>query len=163
MKGYAVSYNRINDVSADIQTGYYEALRSIFKHDYDKAKELLDKNCILGHTPSMYALAGVYEETGDDKSATELYRQAMSAGYLPGEFVYDMKQMYQGVNNLSIFESRGESKAFPAFEELAERLFLRQRRCAHCMIRTFSKKSNVGAAIVNGLGERHSSDHDCRQ
>ncbi len=37
----------------------YEALRSIFKHDYDKAKELLDKNCILGHTPSMYALAGV--------------------------------------------------------------------------------------------------------
>lgn len=151
---YAVSYNRINDVSADIQTGYYEALRSIFKHDYDKAKELLDKNCTLGHTPSMYALAGVYEETGDDKSATELYRQAMSAGYLPGEFVYDMKQMYQGVNNLSIFESRGESKAFPAFEELADKGYLpAAEMCSLYDSGTFSKKSNVGAAIVNGLAK----------
>lgn len=151
---YAVSYNRTNDVSADIQTGYYEALRSIFKHDYDKAKELLDKNCTLGHTPSMYALAGVYEETGDDKSATELYRQAMSAGYLPGEFVYDMKQMYQGVNNLSIFESRGESKAFPAFEELADKGYLpAAEMCSLYDSGTFSKKSNVGAAIVNGLAK----------
>lgn len=151
---YAVSYNRTNDVSADIQTGYYEALRSIFKHDYDKAKELLDKNCTLGHTPSMYALAGVYEETGDDKSAIELYRQAMSAGYLPGEFVYDMKQMYQGVNNLSIFESRGESKAFPAFEELADKGYLpAAEMCSLYDSGTFSKKSNVGAAIVNGLAK----------
>lgn len=121
---YAVSYNRMNNVPADIQADYYMALRSIFKHDFDKAKELLDKNCSLGHTPSMYALADVYEETGDDKSATELYRQAMAAGYLPGEFVYQMRQMYQGINSLTIFESRGESKAFPAFEALADKGYL---------------------------------------
>lgn len=140
---YAVSYNRTNDVSADIQTGYYEALRSIFKHDYDKAKELLDKNCILGHTPSMYALAGVYEETGDDKSATELYRQAMSAGYLPGEFVYDMKQMYQGVNNLSILKAAGNQKHFLPLKSLRTKAISRQWRCAHCMIPGHSPRNQM--------------------
>ena len=151
---YAVSYNRMNDVPADILTDYYEALRLIFKHNYDRAKELLDKNSSLGHTPSMYALAGVYEETGDNQSAMELYRQSMDAGYLPGEFVYDMKQMYQGINKLTVFESRGESKAFPAFEALAHKGYLpAQDMCALYDAGTFAKESNVGAAIVNGMAK----------
>lgn len=151
---YAVSYNRMNDVPAEILADYYEALRSVFKHNYDRAKELLDKNCSLGHTPSMYALAGVYEETGDNKSAMELYRQAMYAGYLPGEFVYDMKQMYQGIDNLSVFTSRGESKAFPAFEELADKGYLPAAdMCALYDSGTFEKESNVGAAIVNSMAK----------
>ncbi len=62
----------------------------------------------------------VCRETGDDKCNRTL--PSGDVRRIPaGEFVYDMKQMYQGVNNLSIFESRGESKAFPAFEELADK------------------------------------------
>lgn len=149
---YAVSYNRMNYVPIDIQTDYYEALRLVLKQEYDRAKELLDKNRSLGHTPSMYALAGVFEETGDNRSAMELYKQSMDASYLPSEFVYDMKQMYQGLNNLTVFETRGESKAFPAFEALAHKGYLpAQDMCALYDAGTFAKESNVGAAIVNGM------------
>ena len=151
---YAVSYNRTNDVPEGIRTDYYEALRLIFKQDYDGAEKLLDKNCSLGHTPSMYALAGVYEESGDNRAAMELYKRSMEAGYLPSEFVYDMKQMYKGINNLTVFESRGESKAFPAFESLADKGYLPARyMCTLYDAGTFSKKSNVGAAIVNSIAE----------
>lgn len=151
---YAVSYNRMNDVPEGIQADYYEALRLIFKQDYDRAGKLLDKNCSLGHTPSMYALAGVYEVRGDNQSAMDLYKCSMEAGYLPSEFVYDMKQMYKGINNLTVFESRGESKAFPAFESLADKGYLPARyMCTLYDAGTFSKKSNVGAAIVNSIAE----------
>lgn len=126
----------------------------IFKQDYDGAKKLLDKNCSLGHTPSMYALAGVYEESGDNRAAMELYKRSMEAGYLPSEFVYDMKQMYKGINNLSVFESRGESKAFPAFEALADKGYLpAQYMCASYDAGTFAKESNVGAALVNSIAK----------
>lgn len=151
---YAVSYNRMNDVPKGIRTDYYEALRLIFKQDYDWAERLLDKNCSLGHTPSMYALAGVYEESGDNKAAMELYKRSMEAGYLPSEFVYDMRQMYKGINNLSVFESRGESKAFPAFEALADKGYLpAQYMCALYDAGTFAKESNVGAALVNSIAK----------
>lgn len=151
---YAVSYNRTNDVPEGIRTDYYEALRLIFKQDYDEAEKLLDKNCSLGHTPSMYALAGVYEESGDNRAAMELYKRSMEAGYLPSEFVYDMKQMYKGINNLSVFESRGESKAFPAFEALADKGYLpAQYMCASYDAGTFAKESNVGAALVNSIAK----------
>ena len=151
---YAVSYNRTNDVPEVIQTDYYEALRLFFKQDYDGAEKLLDKNCSLGHTPSMYALAGVYEESGDKRAAMELYKRSMEAGYLPSEFVYDMKQMYKGINNLSVFESRGESKAFPAFETLADKGYLpAQYVCELYDAGTFAKKSNVGAALANSMAE----------
>lgn len=151
---YAVSYNRMNDVPEGIQAVYYEALRLIFKQDYDMAEKLLDKNCALGHTPSMYALAGVYEVRRDDQAAMDLYKRSMEAGYLPSEFVYDMKQMYKGINNLTVFESRGESKAFPAFESLADKGYLPARyMCTLYDAGTFSKKSNVGAAIVNSIAE----------
>ena len=151
---YAVSYNRTNDVPEGIRTDYYEALRLIFKHDYDGAEKLLDKNCSLGHTPSMYALAGVYEESGDKRAAMELYKRSMEAGYLPSEFVYDMRQMYKGINNLSVFESRGESKAFPAFEALADKGYSpAQYMCALYDAGTYAKKSNVGAALMNGIAE----------
>lgn len=151
---YAVSYNRTNDVPEGIRTDYYEALRLIFKQDYDGAEKLLDKNCSLGHTPSMYALAGVYEESGDNQAAMELYKRSMEAGYLPSEFVYDMRQMYKGINNLSVFESRGESKAFPAFEALADKGYLpAQYMCALYDAGTFAKESNVGAALVNSIAK----------
>lgn len=151
---YAISYNRTNDVPEGIRTDYYEALRLIFKQDYDGAEKLLDKNCSLGHTPSMYALAGVYEESGDNRAAMELYKRSMEAGYLPSEFVYDMKQMYKGINNLSVFESRGESKAFPAFETLADKGYLpAQYMCASYDAGTFAKESNVGAALVNSIAK----------
>jgi len=151
---YAVSYNRMNDIPEGIQAVYYEALRLIFKQDYDMAEKLLDKNCALGHTPSMYALAGVYEVRRDDQAAMDLYKRSMEAGYLPSEFVYDMKQMYKGINNLTVFESRGESKAFPAFESLADKGYLPARyMCTLYDAGTFSKKSNVGAAIVNSIAE----------
>ena len=151
---YAVSYNRTNDVPEGIQTDYYEALRLFFKQDYDGAEKLLDKNCSLGHTPSMYALARVYDERGDNRAATELYKRSMEAGYLPSEFVYDMRQMYKGINNLSVFESRGESKAFPAFERLADKGYLpAQYMCALYDAGTYAKKSNVGAALVNSIAK----------
>ena len=151
---YAVSYNRMNDVPEEIQVDYYEALRLIFKQDYDGAGKLLDKNCSLGHTPSMYALARVYEVRGDNKSAMDLYKCSMEAGYLPSEFVYDTRQMYKGINNLTVFESRGESKVFPAFVALADKGYLpAQYMCALYDAGTFAKKSNVGAAIVNSIAE----------
>ena len=151
---YAVSYNRMNDVPEGIQADYYEALRLIFKQDYDMAEKLLDKNCTLGHTPSMYALAGVYEVRRDDQAAMDLYKRSMEAGYLPSEFVYDMRQMYKGINNLTVFESRGESKAFPAFEALADKVYLpAQYMCSLYDAGTFAKKSNVGAAIVNSIAK----------
>ena len=151
---YAVSYNRMNDIPEGIQADYYEALRLIFKQDYDMAEKLLDKNCSLGHTPSMYALAGVYEVRKDDQAAMDLYKRSMEAGYLPSEFVYDMKQMYKGINNLSVFESRGESKAFPAFEALADKGYLpAQYMCASYDAGTFAKESNVGAALVNSIAK----------
>lgn len=151
---YAVSYNRTNDVPEGILTDYYEALRLIFKQDYDGAEKLLDKNCSLGHTPSMYALAGVYDERGDKRAAMELHKRSMEAGYLPSEFVYDMKQMYKGINSLPGFESRGESKALPAFEALADKGYPpAQYVCALYDAGTFAKKSNVGAALVNGIAE----------
>ena len=151
---YAVSYNRTNDVPEGIRTDYYEALRLIFKQDYDGAEKLLDKNCSLGHTPSMYALAGVYEESGDNRAAMELYKRSMEARYLPSEFVYDMRQMYKGINNLTVFESRGESKAFPAFEALADKGYLpAQYMCASYDAGTFAKESNVGAALVNSIAK----------
>ena len=37
---YAVSYNRMNDVPEGIQADYYEALRLIFKQDYDRATDV---------------------------------------------------------------------------------------------------------------------------
>ena len=151
---YAVSYNRMNDVPEGIQADYYEALRLIFKQDYDMAEKLLDKNCTLGHTPSMYALAGVYEVRRDDQAAMDLYKRSMEAGYLPSEFVYDMRQMYKGINNLTVYESRGESKAFPAFERLADKGYLpAQYMCALYDAGTYAKKSNVGAALVNSIAK----------
>ena len=102
----------------------------------------------------MYALAGVYEESGDKRAAMELYKRSMEAGYLPSEFVYDMRQMYKGINNLSVFESRGESKAFPAFEALADKGYSpAQYMCALYDAGTYAKKSNVGAALMNGIAE----------
>lgn len=102
----------------------------------------------------MYALAGVYEESGDNQAAMELYKRSMEAGYLPSEFVYDMRQMYKGINNLSVFESRGESKAFPAFEALADKGYLpAQYMCALYDAGTFAKESNVGAALVNSIAK----------
>ncbi len=151
---YAVSYNRTNDVPEGIQTDYYEALRLFFKQDYDGAEKLLDKNCSLGHTPSMYALARVYDERGDNRAATELYKRSMEAGYLPSEFVYDMRQMYKGLNSLSVFESHGESKAFPAFEALADKGYPpAQYMCALYDAGTYAKKSNVGAVLVNSIAK----------
>ena len=151
---YAVSYNRTNDVPEGIQTDYYEALRLFFKQDYDGAEKLLEKNCSLGHTPSMFALARVYDKIRDNRAARELYKRSMEAGYLPSEFVYDMRQMYKGISNIPGLESHGESKAFPAFEALADKGYPpAQYMCALYDAGTYAKKSNAGAVLVNSIAK----------
>ena len=78
----------------------------------------------------------------------------MEAGYLPSEFVYDMRQMYKGISNIPGLESHGESKAFPAFEALADKGYPpAQYMCALYDAGTYAKKSNAGAVLVNSIAK----------